>query len=137
MGRFVLLLAAAMIGPMAPVALAGPASGVNEVVAGRDLTAWQILEQRRLTGAAAVDAYRAYLLLHSDSPFAVAAFGRLVELNGVEGTWADDPAVKAIVTTVRRAWEDNQRAVAAAGPGAQGKRTIATIDIADGFVEAP
>ena len=131
MVRLVVMVIVSSLSSFSSVAAFAAPAASTEVVAGRDLTAWQILEQRRLSGVTAVDAYRSFILLYNDSPFAIAAYGRLVELGGVEGTWTDDPAVKAVVNVVRREYTENQRILADSSSGT--RRPIVSIDLSDGF----
>jgi hypothetical protein len=79
-----------------------------EVASGADLDAWQALEQRRLSGGDAADAYRVFLLTYTQSPLAVAAWSRLLSLEATEGAWLQSPPVRAVAQQVRRRWEVQQ-----------------------------
>lgn len=83
-----------------------------EVASGVDLDAWQSLEQRRLAGEQAVDAYRGYVLAYTESPLAVMAWSRLLELGAAEGEWSQALPARAAVQQVRRRWQAHQHALA-------------------------
>ncbi len=102
----------------------------REVVAGRDLTAWQSLEQRRLAGSTAVDGYQAFVLLYPESPFAVMAWDRLVTLGGVDGPWAADPALRPTLDSVRARFDAHQRGLREATT----RRDVKDLSVSGGFV---
>lgn len=101
-----------------------------EVATGQDLVAWQTLEQRRLTGTSAVEAYKGYLTRYVSSPLAVMAWERLVDLGAPLDAWMEDPQVKTALAPVRRAWEQAQRTLASASP----RRPVQNFDL-DAVVE--
>jgi hypothetical protein len=102
-----------------------------EVATGQDLVAWQTLEQRRLTGSSAVEAYKGFLTRYVGSPLAVMAWERLVELGAPLEAWMEDPQVKLVIAPVRRAWEQAQRALTAAAT----RRPVQMMDLGDAVVE--
>jgi hypothetical protein len=112
------------------VAVGTVATQGRDVVAGRDLTAWQNLEQRRLAGSTAVDGYQAFVLLYPESPFAVMAWDRLVTLGGVEGSWAADPALRPTLDSVRARFDAHQRALREATT----RRDVKDLTVSGGFV---
>jgi hypothetical protein len=103
----------------------------SEVATGQDLVAWQTLEQRRLAGSAAIEAYKAYLLRYPESPFAVAAFGRLVDLRAPVDAWIEEPEMKVAITPIRRAWEQSQRTLTAA----TARRAVVMMDLGDAIAD--
>jgi hypothetical protein len=82
-----------------------------EVASGADLAAWQALEQRRLSGDDAAEAYRGFLLSYTESPLAVMAWTRLLSLDATDGSWLQSAPVRTIVQQVRRRWEAHQQAL--------------------------
>lgn len=83
-----------------------PATSVAQpmdVALGQDLTAWQMLEHRRLDGDAAVVSYRRFVETYGASPLATAAWGRLVALHA-DVNWGDDAASRAVIDGVRDQW---------------------------------
>jgi len=114
-----LLLAGSAFAAEAPV----EAPNAVEVARGEDLTAWQLLEVRRLSGAEAVAAYRAYVLEYFLSPLALAAWGRLVELGVAEEGWLED--ARPLVASVKRRWELAQRALSESA----GRKVVALLDL--------
>lgn len=115
-----LLLAGSAFASEAPVE-ASP--NAVEVARGEDLTAWQLLEVRRLSGAEAIAAYRAYVLEYFLSPLALAAWGRLVELGVAEEGWLDE--ARPLVASVKRRWEVAQRALSETA----GRKVVALLDL--------
>ena len=109
----------------------GPTSLRAEVALGQDLVAWQTLEQRRMVGAPAIDAYKSFMLHYSGSPLAVMAFGRLNDLHAPFELWAEDPELKAAIAPIRRAWEATQRALASTSA----HKPVAMMDMGDAIVE--
>ena len=114
-----LLLAGSAFAAEAPV----EAPNAVEVARGEDLTAWQLLEVRRLSGAEAIAAYRAYVLEYFLSPLALAAWGRLVELGVAEEGWLED--ARPLVASVKRRWEVAQRALSESA----GRKVVALLDL--------
>lgn len=116
--------------PSGAVPASSTATPSREVVAGRDLTAWQSLEQRRLAGSTAVDGYQAFVLLYPESPFAVMAWDRLVTLGGVDGPWAADPALRPTLDSVRARFDAHQRSLREATT----RRDVKDMTVSGGFV---
>jgi hypothetical protein len=114
-----LLLAGSAFASEAPV----EAPNAVEVARGEDLTAWQLLEVRRLSGPEAIAAYRAYVLEYFLSPLALAAWGRLVELGVAEDGWLEE--ARPLVASVKRRWEVAQRALSETA----GRKVVALLDL--------
>ncbi len=105
-----------------------------EISAGTDLTSWQLLEQRRLEGEVGAEAYRSFVLTYSESPLALAAWSRLVALDGTGGDWAIDAGARETVLTLERRWRLHERVLAAHASSAP----VATLFLdADATVAAP
>lgn len=81
------------------------------VARGEDVTAWQLIEQRRLVGDFAVEAYRRFVVDYNESPLAVAAWERLNTLSATGGDWREDVLMRTALDDVERRWRAHRAVV--------------------------
>lgn len=96
-----------MVLMVSSIGLAQPPS----VARGEDVTAWQLMEQRRLMGDFAVDAYREFVITYDESPLAVAAWDRLNTLSATGGEWREDAELRQALDDVERRWRAHRAVV--------------------------
>ncbi len=99
------------IGPLlAGMLLLGQVAGAQEwALKGDDIEAFTALERAWLSGEPAVQAYRAFILAHPRSPYAVVLWDRLEQMGRTEDDFAATRAERQAVAAVRRAHDVSQR----------------------------
>lgn len=102
-------------------------------LSGADLHEWALLEQRRLAGAEAVQAYRAFALRWSESLLAEAAWDRLISL-AVDPLEGAAPGERQRLVRVRARWMERRRALAAASRSSRRPAGVVDLDVSDAAV---